>query len=147
MLGIDSWPPTDFSNVNNIQFKQLLILLLLLLYLLLLYYWKSYQPNLFDVIMTYQIRLVNMQNFEKGHLSFRMSNFFLFFMGGWKPSCPQLKIYNRICSICSTADITVIQSSKLSTLRSTFGRVPLNFFNCSGWNYFNFYIYFLISAF
>ena len=54
-------------------------------------------------------------------------------------------IHHQIWSADSTADITVIQSSKLSTLRSTFGRVPLNFFNCSGWNYFNFYIYFWIS--
>ena len=54
-------------------------------------------------------------------------------------------IHDRICSMCSTADITVILSSKLSTLRSTFGRVPVHFFNCSGWNSFNFYIYFWIS--
>ena len=54
-------------------------------------------------------------------------------------------IHHQIWSADSTAKITVIQSSKLSTLRSTFGRVPLNFFNCSGWNYFNFYIYFWIS--
>ena len=54
-------------------------------------------------------------------------------------------IHHQIWSADSTADIKVIQSSKLSTLRSTFGRVPLNFFNCSGWNYFNFYIYFWIS--
>ena len=54
-------------------------------------------------------------------------------------------IHHQIWSADSTAEITVNQSSKLSTLRSTFGRVPLNFFNCSGWNYFNFYIYFLIS--
>ena len=54
-------------------------------------------------------------------------------------------IHHRIWSADSTAEITVIQSSKLSTLRSTFGRVPVNFFNCSGWNYFNFYIYFWIS--
>ena len=55
-------------------------------------------------------------------------------------------IHHQIWSADSTADITVIQSSKLSTLRSTFGRVPVNFFNCSGWNYFNFYIYFWISS-
>ena len=54
-------------------------------------------------------------------------------------------IHHQIWSADSTADITVIQSSKLSTLRSTFGRVPVNFFNCSGWNSFNFYIYFWIS--
>ena len=54
-------------------------------------------------------------------------------------------IHHQIWSADSTADITVIQSSKWSTLRSTFGRVPVNFFNCSGWNYFNFYIYFWIS--
>ena len=41
-------------------------------------------------------------------------------------------IHHQIWSADSTAEITVIQSSKLSTLRSTFGRVPLNFFNCSG---------------
>ena len=41
-------------------------------------------------------------------------------------------IHHQIWSADSTADIKVIQSSKLSTLRSTFGRVPLNFFNCSG---------------
>ena len=44
------------------------------------------------------------------------------------------------------ANITVIQSSKLSTLRSTFGRVPVNFFNCSGWNSFNSYMNFSISS-
>ena len=54
-------------------------------------------------------------------------------------------IHHQIWSADSTANITVIQSSKLSTLRSTFGRVPVNFFNCSGWNSFNFYIYFWIS--
>ena len=51
-------------------------------------------------------------------------------------------IHHQIWSADSTADITVIQSSKLSTLRSTFGRVPVNFFNCSGWNSFNFYMNF-----
>ena len=54
-------------------------------------------------------------------------------------------IHHQIWSADSTADITVIQSSKLSTLRSTFGRVPLNFFNCSGWNSFNFYMNFWID--
>ena len=77
----------------------------------------------------------NMQNFEKWHFFIQKSkNFFLFFMGDeslWP------KIYDQICSICSTADITVIQSSKLSKLRSTFESVPLNFFNCSGWNSFS----------
>ena len=54
-------------------------------------------------------------------------------------------IHHQIWSADSTADITVIQSSKWSTLRSTFGRVPVHFFNCSWWNYFNFYTYFWIS--
>ena len=83
-----------------------------------------------------------MQNFEEWHLSFQSQKkiFFLF-----RGVCQGLKIYDRIWSADSTANITVIQSSKLSKLRSTFERVPLNFFNCSGWNSFNFYIYFWIS--
>ena len=55
-------------------------------------------------------------------------------------------IHHQIWSADSTADITVIQCSKLSTLRSAFGRVPVKFFNCSGWNSFNFYMNFLISS-
>ena len=70
-----------------------------------------------------------------------------FIFKGWKWCIWTITtiIHHQIWSADSTAEITVIQSSKLSTLRSTFGRVPVNFFNCSGWNYFNFYIYFLIS--
>ena len=70
-----------------------------------------------------------------------------FIFKGWKWCIWTITtiIHHQIWSADSTAEITVIQSSKLSTLRSTFGRVPLNFFNRSGWNYFNFYIYFWIS--
>ena len=62
----------------------------------------------------------------------KTKNFFLFFMGDESPNAHESKSMIGFVPSCSTAEITVNQSSKLSKLRSTFERVPLNFFNCSG---------------
>ena len=62
---------------------------------------------------------------------YKSPKIFFVFHGGWTLLCPQLKIYDRICSICWTADITVIQISNLSKLRSTF---DIKCRNSRGWN-------------